>query len=91
VHPCGLRQRRHPGRARQLTYILIAEDDPDIAELVRQVLSLPILFLTALPERALTANAPIGPHEIVAKPFDVDALLAAVDRLMAGTRPEIAA
>jgi DNA-binding response OmpR family regulator len=137
--------QRHPGPARQLTYILIAEDDPDLVELLRQVLSdrrdvatenvangalvmdslvarrpdllvldvelpglngldvfdlmrgdrhwqgVPILFLTALPERASTAKAPTGVHEIVAKPFDVDVLLAAVDRLMAGTRPEIAA
>jgi DNA-binding response OmpR family regulator len=127
-----------------MRYVLIAEDDPDIAELLRMVLSdrldvatqnvangalvmdslaarrpdllildielpglngldvfdlvrnehhwqgVPILFLTALPERASTANAPTGVHEIVAKPFDIDALLSTVDRLM-GARPEVAA
>jgi DNA-binding response OmpR family regulator len=126
-------------------YVLIAEDDPDIAELLRQVLSdrldvstetvangalvmdslaarrpdllildielpglsgldvfdlvrndrlwhgVPILFLTALPEKASTANASTGVHEVMAKPFDIDALLAMADRLMAGARPEVAA
>jgi len=127
-------------------YILIAEDDADVAELLREVLSehldvatenvangalvmdslvarrpdllildiempglsgldvfdlmrndrhwqgVPILFLTALPEKAPTANAPAGVHEIIAKPFDINSLLATVDRLMAGNRrPEIAA
>ena len=128
-----------------MRYVLIAEDDPDIAELLRQVLvdrldvatenvangalvmdslvarrpdllildiempglngldvfdlvrnerhwqGVPILFLTALPERASTANAPTGVHEILGKPFDIDELLAVVDRLLAGQRPEIAA
>lgn len=128
-----------------MKYILIAEDDADVAELLRQVLSehldvatenvangalvmdsliarrpdllildiempglngldvfdlvrsdrywqgVPILFLTALPERASTANAPTGVHEILAKPFEISALLATVDRLLAGRRPEIAA
>jgi DNA-binding response OmpR family regulator len=130
---------------RRVTYVLIAEDDPDIVELLRQVLSdrrnvatenvpngalvmdslvarrpdllildielpgmsgldvfdlirndrhwqgVPILFLTGLPERASTANAPTGVHEILAKPFDIDELLAVVDRLMAAARPEMAA
>jgi len=126
-------------------YILIAEDDADVAELLRQVLSehldvatenvangalvmdsliarrpdllildiempglngldvfdlvrsdrywqgVPILFLTALPERASTANAPTGVHEILAKPFDIGALLAMVDRLLAGKKADVAA
>jgi len=135
-----------PGAAhRRMKYILIAEDDADVAELLRQVLTdhlevvteniangalvmdalvarrpdllildiempglngldvfdlvrsdrywhgVPILFLTALPERASTANAPTGIHEILAKPFDISTLLAMADRLMAGKRPEIAA
>lgn len=42
----------------------------------------PVLFLTGLPERARTANAPIGVHEIIAKPFDVDDLIARAVRLM---------
>jgi DNA-binding response OmpR family regulator len=126
-------------------YVLIAEDDADVAELLRQVLSehlevateniangalvvdalvarrpdllildiempglngldvfdlmrsdrhwqgVPILFLTALPERASTANAPAGVHEILAKPFDIKALLATADRLMAGKKADFAA
>jgi DNA-binding response OmpR family regulator len=117
-------------------HVLIAEDDPDIAELLRQALGeglevaaevvangalvmdslaalppdllildielpglngldvfdlmrndrhwqgVPILFLTAQPERASRANAPAGVHEILTKPFDVDDLLARVDRLL---------
>ena len=128
-----------------MTYVLIAEDDADVAELLRQVLSehldvatenvangalvmdslvarrpdllildiempglsgldvfdlmrndrhwqgVPILFLTALPEKASTANAPAGIHEILAKPFDINRLLAMAERLMAGKRPEVAA
>jgi DNA-binding response OmpR family regulator len=65
----------------------------DVFDLVRNEhhwQGVPILFLTALPERASTANAPTGVHEIVAKPFDIDALLSTVDRLM-GARPEVAA
>jgi CheY-like chemotaxis protein len=130
---------------RHSRYVLIAEDDPDIADLLRQVMSsrldveteavangalvvdslvarrpdllildidlpgmngldvfdlvrndllwqgVPILFLTATPDRASKANAPTGVHEILAKPFDIDALLATAARLMAGARPELAA
>jgi DNA-binding response OmpR family regulator len=126
-------------------YVLIAEDDRDIAELLREALSerlvietevvangalvmdsliarrpdllildiqlpglngldvfdivrndrhwkgVPILFLTALPEKALTASAPTGVHEILAKPFDVDDLLARVDRLTDGKHKGVAA
>jgi DNA-binding response OmpR family regulator len=126
-------------------YVLIAEDDRDVAELLRQALSerlvvetevvangalvmdsliarrpdllildiqlpglngldvfdivrndrhwkdVPILFLTALPEKALTASAPTGVHEILAKPFDVDDLLARVDRLTDGKHKGVAA
>jgi CheY-like chemotaxis protein len=126
-------------------YVLIAEDDPAIAELLRLALSdrldvateavangalvidaliarrpdliildvempglsgldvfdlvrndgswqgVPILFLTGLPEKALTASAPTGVHEILAKPFDVDDLVACADRLMAGKKENVAA
>jgi DNA-binding response OmpR family regulator len=51
----------------------------------------PILFLTALPEKALMASAPTGVHEILAKPFDVDDLLARVDRLTDGKHKGVAA
>ena len=116
--------------------VVIAEDDPDVAELLRLVLTeglhveadvvangalvmdsvtarrpdllildvelpglngldvfdllrsdphwqgVPVLFLTALPELAATASAPTGVHEIVAKPFDVDDLIARAGRLL---------
>lgn len=125
--------------------VLIAEDDPDIADVLRQALSerldveidvvangalvmdtvaarrpdllildvelpglngldvfdllrgdqhwqgVPVLFLTGLPERAQTASAPIGVHEILAKPFDVDDLIARAERLMDQKQVEIAA
>ena len=123
-----------------MRYVLIAEDDPDIAELLRQVMSarldvatdavangalvmdsltarrpdllildidlpglngldvfdllrndrhwqgVPVLFLTALPEKAASANASAGVHEVMAKPFDVEDMLARVDRLMDGKK-----
>jgi DNA-binding response OmpR family regulator len=59
----------------------------DVFDLVRNDAhwqGVPILFLTALPERAMTARAPTGVHEIIAKPFDVDDLVARAERLMAG-------
>jgi DNA-binding response OmpR family regulator len=119
-----------------LKHVVIAEDDPDVAELLRLVLTdgldveadvvangalvmdsvtarrpdllildvelpglngldvfdllrsdphwqgVPVLFLTALPELAATASAPTGVHEIVAKPFDVDDLIARAARLL---------
>lgn len=125
--------------------VLIAEDDPDIADVLRQSLAerldvetdivangalvmdwvtarrpdlvildvelpglngldvfdllrsdahwqgVPVLFLTGLPERARTANAPIGVHEILAKPFDIDDLIACADRLMDVSKEGVAA
>jgi len=125
--------------------VLIAEDDPDIADVLRQALTdrldvvtdavangalvmdsvtvhrpdllildvalpglsgldvfdllrsdphlqgVPVLFLTGLPEQAETANAPTGVHEILAKPFDINDLIARVERLMEGNKAEIAA
>jgi DNA-binding response OmpR family regulator len=123
-----------------LKRIVIAEDDPDVAELIRLALSdgldveseivangalvmdsvtarrpdllildvelpglngldvfdllrsdphwqgVPVLFLTALPELAATANAPMGVHEVLAKPFDIDDLIARAARLL-GMKP----
>lgn len=125
--------------------VVIAEDDPDVAELLRLVLTealnvesdivsngalvmdsvtarrpdlvildvelpglngldvfdllrsdphwqgVPVLFLTALPEVAATANAPTGVHEILAKPFDVDDLVARAERLLGVKKAGIAA
>jgi DNA-binding response OmpR family regulator len=128
-----------------MKHVLIAEDDPAIAELLRLALSdrldvatetvpngalvmdaliarqphllildiempglngldvfdlvrndahwqgVPILFLTAMPEMARTARAPAGVHEILAKPFDIDDLVARAERLMAAGKADIAA
>ncbi len=128
-----------------LKRVLVAEDDPDIADLLRQALTerldveadivangalvmdwvaahrpdllildvalpglngldvfdllrsdpnlvgVPVLFLTGRPERAETANAATGVHEILAKPFNVEDLIARAARLMGGAKSEIAA
>jgi len=126
--------------------VLIAEDDPDIADVLRQALTerldvdadivangalvmdfvvagrpdllildvalpglngldvfdllrgdphwqgVPVLFLTALPEQAERANGATGVHEVIAKPFDIDELIASAERLMgAAKKSEIAA
>jgi DNA-binding response OmpR family regulator len=124
---------------------VIAEDDPDVAELLRVVLAeglhveadivangalvmdsitarrpdllildvelpglngldvfdllrsdphwqgVPVLFLTALPELAATANAPTGVHEVLAKPFDIDDLIARAERLIDLKKADVAA
>lgn len=51
----------------------------------------PVLFLTGLPERAQTANAPTGVHEILAKPFDIDDLIARAERLIDVSKVGVAA
>jgi DNA-binding response OmpR family regulator len=51
----------------------------------------PVLFLTGLPERAETASAATGVHEILGKPFDIDDLIARAGRLMDCAKTEIAA
>jgi DNA-binding response OmpR family regulator len=66
----------------------------DVFDLLRSdphLEGVPVLFLTGLPERAETANASNGVHEILAKPFDVDDLIARADRLMGGATSGIAA
>ena len=125
--------------------VLVAEDDPDIADALRQALSdrldvetdvvangalvmdavtarrpdllildvglpglngldvfdllrsdprlqgVPVLFLTGLPERAETASAATGVHEVLAKPFDVNDLIGRAGRLMETSKTGIAA
>jgi DNA-binding response OmpR family regulator len=66
----------------------------DVFDLLRSdpiLEGVPVLFLTGLPERAETANAATGVHEVLAKPFDVEDLIARATRLMGGAKSEIAA
>ena len=59
----------------------------DVFDLLRsdpRLQGVPVLFLTGLPERAETASAGTGVHEVLAKPFDIDDLVARARRLMAG-------
>jgi DNA-binding response OmpR family regulator len=66
----------------------------DVFDLLRsdpRLQGVPVLFLTGLPERAETATAATGVHEVLAKPFDVDDLIARVERLMGGVKSAIAA
>jgi len=51
----------------------------------------PVLFLTGLPERAETASAATGVHEVLAKPFDVNDLIVRAARLMETSTAAIAA
>jgi DNA-binding response OmpR family regulator len=126
-------------------YVLIAEDDPDIADVLGQALTdrlaveiaavangalvidsvtarrpdllildvalpglngldvfdllrsdthwqgIPVLFLTALPDLAATASAATGVHEVIAKPFDVNDLIARAGRLIGDPTDRVAA
>jgi two-component system KDP operon response regulator KdpE len=59
----------------------------DVFDLLRsdpRLQGVPVLFLTGLPERAETASAATGVHEVLAKPFAIDDLVARARRLMAG-------
>jgi len=59
----------------------------DVFDLVRSDLryqGIPVLFLTGTPERAATAFATTGEHRIMAKPFEVDELIAIVDQMVDG-------
>ena len=66
----------------------------DVFDLLRsdpRLQGVPVLFLTGLPERAETASAATGVHEVLAKPFDIDDLVARARRLMAGVMTGAAA
>jgi len=57
----------------------------DVFDLVRNDpvwQGIPVLFLTADPERAETANAPTGQHRVMGKPFEVDELVATIATLV---------
>ena len=66
----------------------------DVFDLVRsdpRYEGIPVLFLTASPERAQGAFATTGEHRVMAKPFDVDELVAVVDGMLDGRVVETAA
>ena len=66
----------------------------DVFDLLRsdpRLQGVPVLFLTGLPERAETASAATGVHEVLAKPFDIDDLIARARRLMDGVKTGAAA
>jgi DNA-binding response OmpR family regulator len=63
----------------------------DVFDLVRsdpQWQGVPVLFITATPDR-LDPNT-LAQHRVIAKPFDVDALVGAVDAIVDGRREVIA-
>lgn len=66
----------------------------DVFDLLRsdpRLVGVPVLFLTGLPERAETASAATGVHEVLAKPFDVNDLIVRAARLMETSTAAIAA
>ena len=60
----------------------------DVFDLVRsdtRYRGVPILFLTGSPEKAATAFSQAGEHRVMAKPFDVEILIATVDEMVDGS------
>ena len=60
----------------------------DVFDLLRGsalAVDVPVLFLTAMPDRAERAFAHSGISDVMAKPFDADALVRRVDDLLART------
>jgi DNA-binding response OmpR family regulator len=65
----------------------------DVFDLVRNdphYNGVPVLFLTASPEKAASAFSPTGEHRVMAKPFDLNELIAVVDRMVDGNSAEAA-
>ena len=57
----------------------------DVFDLLRgraSLIDIPVLFLTAMPDRVERASAHSGINEVMAKPFDCDALVRRVDDLL---------
>ena len=57
----------------------------DVFDLIRNDArhqGVPILFLTGSPEKAETAFSQTGEHRVMAKPFDIDELIATVDQMV---------
>jgi len=135
----------HPRTARFVKHVLIAEDDPDIAEVLAEAIGertclathvvangalvpdaiaasrpdlfildvdlpglsgldvfdlvrndplydgVPVLFLTASPEKAASAFSATGVHHVMAKPFDLNELIAVVDQMVDGQKVASAA
>jgi DNA-binding response OmpR family regulator len=60
----------------------------DVFDLLRgnaSLIDLPVLFVTAMPDRAEQAFARFGVSDVMAKPFDCDALARRVDDMLART------
>jgi CheY-like chemotaxis protein len=60
----------------------------DVFDLVRNdphFHGVPVLFLTASPEKAAAAFSAAGEHRVIAKPFDLDELISVVDQMVDGT------
>ena len=58
----------------------------DVFDLLRgsaSFIEIPVLFLTAMPDRAEQAFARFGISDVMAKPFDSDALVSRVDDMLA--------
>jgi CheY-like chemotaxis protein len=65
----------------------------DVFDLVRNdpvYRGVPVLFLTGSPEKAAGAFSPTGEHRVMAKPFDLDELIAVVDQMVDGVKTEAA-
>ena len=65
----------------------------DVFDLVRNdplYNGVPVLFLTASPEKAASAFSFTGEHRVMAKPFDLNELIAVVDQMVDGPSAEAA-